>query len=163
MTPAPPNSTFPLARSVALLVLVACAGMAVAGLILAAGGWWAQLPYAAAGGAAALLGALLALTPLGFTHGKSAAQLGPAALAAMVIRPLVTGLAVAAGVVLLNLPLRPLLLWAVGFYMILLLVEVMLISRQLRTITDDAARPPSARPALLLIASLLATIGSTSA
>ncbi len=114
----------------ALVALVLLAGLLTTGVLLAVGAWAMVLPNGVAA-AVCLAAALLALLPLWGARRQDLSAAVGGCLASMVVRAIAT---VAGAVVLvetMQMPRTTLVAWVLGWYLLLLGAETVLIARSL--------------------------------
>lgn len=131
MTHSPDNPlTFPAARFAVVLSAVALAAAGVALAVCWALGRAAELwPACVAALVVSLVSFLVSLEPMRRGAASGLGRLAQMAMAAMGLRMVLILLGIAAVVHGLNLPQRPTALFALGFYILLMLVDVpMLVS-----------------------------------
>lgn len=145
MTPASiPLPTFPTTRAHARLVAVAVGGAAVVAAALLLAGQAAQATVALAAAGVCLAASIVSLEPIRMAA-NSAGGLQRVMLAAMLSFPLrlaVVAGGVAALAALMKMPLFSLSLWAMGWYLVLLGVEVAFLAGYLKSAGGcDAVTP----------------------
>lgn len=123
---------FPAVQSVLILLAVGGLALLVVSAMLVSLGRGEQWPTAAASGAVCLLAAVVAMEPVRRGSRVSLERVVVSAMATMGIRLAVSAVGVALLVWLTPLPTRPTALWALGWYLLLLLVEVVILSRYFR-------------------------------
>ena len=159
MTESPPPSSpptpppFPLVRSVGWLTAVTGVALLVVSAMLVgldAGAQWAPAASTAGG---CLVAALAALWPVHRASRVSVARVMMAALAAMGVRLALSAGSVALLIGLTPLPQRPTGLWALGWYLLLLVAEVWILRRYFERLprpaadrSADRAMPDTAMP-----------------
>lgn len=123
---------FPLTRSLLTMTALLAGGMVVAWAVLLAIGARGQLLPAGAGAVVALVAGTLALLPMHRAHRQPASVVFMRGLSGTIIRMFVTIAGVL--VLLLAIGVDPLagVLWAIGWYALLLMLEVGLLTRYFR-------------------------------
>jgi hypothetical protein len=141
---APPVPPFPAMRSwlalTGLMAVAVCVSVVMLGG-LGPGDWLAP---AVSSGVACWVAAMVALEPIRRASRLDAQRVALAALAAMGIRLALSALGVVAVAIPLGLPSRVTALWALGWYLLLLVAEVTILVRYFRTLPGPMPAPGAA-------------------
>ncbi len=132
-----PHNYFPLAKNLTIIAVVSVSAAAAALGVLFALDHTAQLPAMLIAAGVCTAGALLALVPLGMASGGQSKPLLGAAMIGMALRMIVSlGGAAALGAAT-GYGAKPVLAWTIGWYLLLLVLEVTMISRFMSRLADE--------------------------
>lgn len=146
MTASQPTADFPLMRAASALASVGVVAVAIAVAVIALVGAFAQIIPALSTAAVCIIASLVAQLPVYWRAPAAPEGAAQGFLIGMVLRMVVCLGAVIALAAATKLPLTPLALWMLMWYLLLLVVEVTLLVRYLRRREDSA--PPRTEDAV---------------
>lgn len=133
---------FPAVRAGLTLIGATAIGAGLATGVLLAIGHPGHIPIALATAGVCLVAALAALEPVRRAGRVSLERTPPAALAGIGIRLAITLLGAIALIYGLGFEQKPTVMWTLGFYLLLLMVEVRLLVRYFQSMPTPGHRPP---------------------